>query len=211
LYGYVLNDPVNLSDAPGLMLGDGYGAEAAQYWAGMATDPNSNALQSGFAYGMGMMASLWTPDTSHLTAMTLTFGRAGTGLASASGRRVFGGLFAGGAGAGGATYLTSGGDVNKSLNAAAYTSLTGGAAAFSELRHLHWAVRSGATGVGSYWLGTMEDPCQSITVAGTLINAGASLIPGGSSELLEGMPAGVRELHQLKYELGAGVIGNSAP
>ncbi|MDO4705749.1 MAG: RHS repeat-associated core domain-containing protein [Comamonadaceae bacterium] len=72
LYGYVLQDPVNGVDPSGLLLhglinaGECYGDAAAQYWADLHMQ-TGNPL-----YAIpGLLASLWTPQTSDATAATL--------------------------------------------------------------------------------------------------------------------------------------------
>ena len=62
LYGYVLQDPVNLVDPWGLMWGDKYGQEALEYWVNKElTTGNKLYLIPEF------FAALWTPDTSDKT------------------------------------------------------------------------------------------------------------------------------------------------
>lgn len=77
LYGYVMNDPVNMVDPSGLLgfgtvnAGENYGEEAAQYWANQSENQCSSSGRRAFATGMGLFASLWTPNTSDATVMTL--------------------------------------------------------------------------------------------------------------------------------------------
>jgi len=81
LYLYVENNPVNKLDPEGLLeilpwininAGEGYGADAAMYWAQRSIDPNNAWYETGFAYTMGLFASLWTPCTSTKTFAVLT-------------------------------------------------------------------------------------------------------------------------------------------
>ena len=75
LYGYVIGDPVNLSDSAGMLFGfnagEGYGSRAAQYWADRYVKTGN-----GLYYAAGLFAAAWTPCTSNDTAATLLGGGA---------------------------------------------------------------------------------------------------------------------------------------
>jgi len=62
LYGYVLNDPVNLVDVDGLLPFDQDGQEALEYWI------NKELTTGNKLY---LVPALWTPDTSEDTAEVL--------------------------------------------------------------------------------------------------------------------------------------------
>jgi len=83
----VLNNPVNLIDPYGLLFGlpagEGYGESAAEYYAGVTTDPCASGLAKAGAWVGGLFASLWTPETSNYTALTLIGAyAAGAGVAT---------------------------------------------------------------------------------------------------------------------------------
>ena len=75
LYGYVKNNPVNLIDPYGLLFGlpagEGYGESAAMYYANITTDPCASGMAKAGAWVGGLFASLWTPETSNETFVTL--------------------------------------------------------------------------------------------------------------------------------------------
>jgi RHS repeat-associated protein len=72
LYRYVQNNPINWIDPWGLLMGgEEYGEAAALYWASAAINPNNEWYQTAFYTTMGLFASLWTPNTSEMTATTL--------------------------------------------------------------------------------------------------------------------------------------------
>jgi RHS repeat-associated protein len=78
LFTYAGNEPVSQRDPTGLLLGgrldfgERAGEEATQYWAGIALDPNRSWLERAGAELAGHFSSLWTPETSDWTALTLT-------------------------------------------------------------------------------------------------------------------------------------------
>ena len=80
LYGYVLNDPINLIDPSGMLFGlsagESYGEESAQQWANWSADPNNSSAERALYSFMGSLASLWTPCTSGKTFLTLAGGLA---------------------------------------------------------------------------------------------------------------------------------------
>jgi RHS repeat-associated protein len=77
LFSYAGNDPVSNRDPTGLFLGgrldlgERWGEEATQYWVGIALDPNRSWLERAGAVLAGHVSSLWTPETSDRTALTL--------------------------------------------------------------------------------------------------------------------------------------------
>jgi len=75
LFAYVENNPVNEIDPLGLLFGlyagEDYGESAAQFYADIIAAPCESALKKVGAWGGGLFASLWTPDTSTDTFLTL--------------------------------------------------------------------------------------------------------------------------------------------
>ncbi len=73
LYRYAQSNPINFADPLGLLFGinagESYGEYAAQYWADRQVE-TGNPLY----YVPGLLASLWTPETSNKTALTLAGG-----------------------------------------------------------------------------------------------------------------------------------------
>ena len=72
-YGYARQNPVIYIDPKGLLFGinagESYGDSAAQYWA------NKQVATGNDLYAVpGALASLWTPETSNATALTLLGG-----------------------------------------------------------------------------------------------------------------------------------------
>ncbi|MBK6423667.1 MAG: RHS repeat-associated core domain-containing protein [Gemmatimonadetes bacterium] len=70
LYTYASSDPLNAVDPSGLLwgipMGEGYAAEAADYWAARSNNA-TNAFDAGFSNAMGTVVTLWTPGTSDIT------------------------------------------------------------------------------------------------------------------------------------------------
>ena len=83
LYAYVGNNPINFVDPSGTLtipflgrvnLGECSGEKSAQWYADKY---NESGLTGKIGYGAGgLLASLWTPDTSNYTALTLGSGYA---------------------------------------------------------------------------------------------------------------------------------------
>jgi RHS repeat-associated protein len=75
LYAHALTDPINLLDATGLLAFDDFGADAALWWADRYNESGAWYDAAG-----GLLASLWTPETSGRTAAVLlvALGAAGT-------------------------------------------------------------------------------------------------------------------------------------
>jgi len=76
LCGYTLGDPVNFVDPEGLLFGinagESYGQSSAEYYARITIDPCASKLAKAGAWAGGLLASLWTPETSEYTFATLT-------------------------------------------------------------------------------------------------------------------------------------------
>ena len=75
LYGYVSNNSINLNDPYGLLFGfnagEKYGESAAMYYAKITIDPCASGTAKIAAWAGGIFASLWTPETSNDTFLTL--------------------------------------------------------------------------------------------------------------------------------------------
>ncbi len=77
LFGYCVSDPINYFDPEGLLFfglinaGESWGLEAAQYYASVVADPCASTASKIGAWAGGLFASLWTPDTSDKTFLTL--------------------------------------------------------------------------------------------------------------------------------------------
>jgi hypothetical protein len=55
----------------GLNAGESFGASAAQYYADITNDPCAPGLKKVGAWAGGLLASLWTPETSNETFLSL--------------------------------------------------------------------------------------------------------------------------------------------
>jgi RHS repeat-associated protein len=77
LFRYAGSNPLRFSDFLGLLFGgavnagEGYGAYAASFYAGITTDPCASTAAKAAAWAGGLFASLWTPETSDATAAAL--------------------------------------------------------------------------------------------------------------------------------------------
>ncbi len=91
LFGYCVNDPINYFDPEGLLFfglinaGESWGLEAAQYYASVVADPCASTASKIGAWAGGLFASLWTPDTSDKTFITLSSALSVSGWASRTG------------------------------------------------------------------------------------------------------------------------------
>jgi uncharacterized protein RhaS with RHS repeats len=91
LYGYANGDPVNFSDPFGLcpeekpdcpLLSDA-GQAATEFWAEIVNESDNLAVDLA-AGAMGLLASLWTPDTAEETAKTIVLSSVGSVAQTAS-------------------------------------------------------------------------------------------------------------------------------
>jgi len=75
LYLYAAGTPINEIDPLGLLFGfnagEAYGEYAAQYYADITIDPCASSWKKAGAWVGGLFASLWTPETSNDTFLTL--------------------------------------------------------------------------------------------------------------------------------------------
>lgn len=76
-YAYAANNPLRLVDPDGLLFGDlipageNYGAEAAQWYADRSIRADNFWWETALYTAGGLLASLWTPDTSDATFWTI--------------------------------------------------------------------------------------------------------------------------------------------
>lgn len=86
VYDYSANDPINLIDPTGMMIGDKKGGEAQTYWVDRYTDPNARTGERAISLVLAAFASLYTPCTSDKTFNVLllagTAGSAAPALAA---------------------------------------------------------------------------------------------------------------------------------